>query len=735
MSRAARTLAVALCSLALAFATTADAVTTFDDDVTPDMIFGAGNGNGSFTVDRANGVELGLRGKIRFPVPQNTYNSNGDGSYTFKAGIFGGSEHPQWTIDWSVNTDFDGNGGNLNAYTFLLELDFDPGAGTNFLAWDHISFPTAQIPHVPPSNQPGGFYDHSMGTNATANGAGAEATTQAQYSGLLASSNVAQNSWRYTFYDGPGYVFDANATGTYDVRLTAFQGVTQVAQVTIKILVDGYVTPDVINGSGNSNGSYTLARTNGVELGLRGKVRFPVPANVYNSNFDGTYTFLAGVFNGVENPQWNFEWSINSDYTGNTGKKLDDYTYLLEMDFDPGAGTDFLAWDHVTYPVAPIPHIPPSAQPGGFYDHSMGDNTFANGTGVEATSQAQYASNLALYNVAQNSWRYTFYDGPGFLFDATKIGRYDLRLTAFDGLSVAAQVAAQIKVVKVASCTTNAQCDDGLACNGAETCNLATNECEFGTEVVCNGQCQTGACLEPSGTCQPVANGTLCSGAPDSCSLLDTCQSGLCVDGGSGDVDLDGICGADDNCPTDANPTQADLDDDGDGDACDASDALLNVTRARAKRNSSLNALRPNGLVKVSGDLIIDLPGGDVLSAANGVAIRVLDGLNLDTGNLAIPPAWAPGACTVKLHPLNGVVRTMQCKSPDKNYVATFRAVNPVLATEPQVYKFTVTLRRVDIAGPFNAPVSAILSQGAVDRTGTINDCQSNAAGLSCKEG
>lgn len=37
--------------------------------VTNNVIYGSGNINGSFTLDRANGIELGLRVKTRFPSP------------------------------------------------------------------------------------------------------------------------------------------------------------------------------------------------------------------------------------------------------------------------------------------------------------------------------------------------------------------------------------------------------------------------------------------------------------------------------------------------------------------------------------------------------------------------------------------------------------------------------------------------------------------------------------------
>ncbi|MFT5232028.1 MAG: hypothetical protein ACI9UQ_000046 [Candidatus Krumholzibacteriia bacterium] len=39
---------------------------TFDQNITPDVVFGSGNDNGAFTVGLQNGVELGLRGKLRF---------------------------------------------------------------------------------------------------------------------------------------------------------------------------------------------------------------------------------------------------------------------------------------------------------------------------------------------------------------------------------------------------------------------------------------------------------------------------------------------------------------------------------------------------------------------------------------------------------------------------------------------------------------------------------------------
>ena len=102
----------------------------FDQDVTPEVIFGSGNGNGSFTVDRQNGVELGMRGKLRFPA-SGTYNSNGDGTYTFSTGSGTGSfPKSEWSYEFTVNTDYDGSSGWLvGDLTYEIGMDNDPGGG------------------------------------------------------------------------------------------------------------------------------------------------------------------------------------------------------------------------------------------------------------------------------------------------------------------------------------------------------------------------------------------------------------------------------------------------------------------------------------------------------------------------------------------------------------------------------------------------------------------------------
>ncbi len=77
----------------------------------------------------------------------------------------------------------------------------------------------------------------------------------------------------------------------------------------------------------------------------------------------------------------------------------------------------------------------------------------------------------------------------------------------------------------------------------------------------CDGDCNDG-------------NPLIHPGAVDVCDGLDNDCDGI-VDGSPVDSDRDGVRDCADNCPLDSNPTQADLDHDGDGDACDLDDGLI----------------------------------------------------------------------------------------------------------------------------------------------------------------
>lgn len=211
-------------------------------DVTPDVIFGSGNANGSFTIDQSSGIELGLRGKLRFNdsnSPENTFNYDGVDTYTFDAGLpptgFGFDPNspttPRWSFEWSINTDFDGVGGlNLDDLTYALSLDGDPGAGT--LYTDVFD----------PINQT--YADHGIGDNSTGNGGGAVAADATEYSSLIAGNNVAQNSWNYEFFnEGTDAItlsqlagFDPTVAGLYTIKLEAFDSSsTPLASTSINI--------------------------------------------------------------------------------------------------------------------------------------------------------------------------------------------------------------------------------------------------------------------------------------------------------------------------------------------------------------------------------------------------------------------------------------------------------------------------------------------------------------------
>lgn len=248
-----RLISVGIGLLSFALAGTAQATLTFDDNVTPDIIFGSGNANGGFTVERGadTGLELGLRAKLRFDEtnqPQNVFNSNGDGTYSFSAGTppTGFSFDPNapttpiWNFEWSVNSNWNDSGGALSTYSYVLSMDFDPGPGVTPLTIDL-------------TDTSGGAPDHAIGDNTTANGDGEVASDVLEFEDLIDTNNVMQNSWNMEFFnDSPPFApfvesFDPNLPGVYTFTLQAFnQNDLLAADVSIDVLVAAVPEPPTL---------------------------------------------------------------------------------------------------------------------------------------------------------------------------------------------------------------------------------------------------------------------------------------------------------------------------------------------------------------------------------------------------------------------------------------------------------------------------------------------------------
>jgi MYXO-CTERM domain-containing protein len=219
-------LSVAICLMGFAGNAFAAVSIAHNQNATNAVIFGTGgNANGGFTTARnpvtgielGPGIELGLRAKVRYNLasdsPENTFNSNGDGTFNHEKGAPASNlDRARWNFEWSINTDYNNtSGSNLSDLTYRLGLDYDPGIGTDFFVFDPINVP---------------FADHGIGNNSTADDSGTFATNLADYQFLIDNNNLAQNSWNLAFFDTtplPPYSFNPNVDGTYDFFLEAYE--------------------------------------------------------------------------------------------------------------------------------------------------------------------------------------------------------------------------------------------------------------------------------------------------------------------------------------------------------------------------------------------------------------------------------------------------------------------------------------------------------------------------------
>jgi hypothetical protein len=191
------------------------------------------------------------------------------------------------------------------------------------------------------------------------------------------------------------------------------------ASVCSSAAVAANVTPDVIFGSGNANGSFTVTTIGDLELGLRAKLRYNLSGQAENTfNWDGVDTYSFDMADGAPPPGrsiFNFEWSVNTD-TADGSTTLTDFFmsggyFQIGVDTDPTAG------------VVPLVYDPFSTLSTGFY---LGTNASPNGGAAFISAPNAGTANFAAANVGQNSVNMSFVGAP------VGVGEYQITLSAFD---------------------------------------------------------------------------------------------------------------------------------------------------------------------------------------------------------------------------------------------------------------------------------------------------------------
>ena len=138
-----------------------------------------------------------------------------------------------------------------------------------------------------------------------------------------------------------------------------------------------------------------------------------------------------------------------------------------------------------------------------------------------------------------------------------------LRVRATDGTANGDLVEGAVDAIQVCSggCEIDGDCDDGLFCNGAETCNAGS--CQAGTPPDCSDgvSCTVDSCNETTDSCDHTPDDGLCSNG-QFCDGAEVCNATFgCLDGPDPDCDDGVACTADscnegtdqcDNVPNDA---------------------------------------------------------------------------------------------------------------------------------------------------------------------------------------
>ncbi|MES1172938.1 MAG: hypothetical protein ABUL62_01325 [Myxococcales bacterium] len=207
------------------------------------------------------------------------------------------------------------------------------------------------------------------------------------------------------------------------------------------------------------------------------------------------------------------------------------------------------------------------------------------------------------------------------------------------------------------ACSGNAQCDDGLFCNGSEQC--ISGSCTAGTPVACDDgvSCTQDACNEVSKACTHQANDAACSDG-QACNGTEVCNATLgCQSGTALDCNDANACTADSCDPTLGCQHSSVSCDDGNACTSDSCSATLGCQHSAVSCDDG-NACTTDSCSSTlgcqHGTLSCDdgnVCTTDSCAAATGCQHTNNTGSCTDDGNSCTSDVCSAGACT---HPDNG---------------------------------------------------------------------------------
>ena len=266
-------------------------------------------------------------------------------------------------------------------------------------------------------------------------------------------------------------------------------------------------------------------------------------------------------------------------------------------------------------------------------------------------------------------------------------------------------------------------CTVGVTCTGIRVLLFSLSDLSpipDGIVYSCRVQISPAA---PAGT-YPLPNSNLGASDPVGNALVTVGADGSVIVGGASgiDSDFDGVDDAIDNCPSDPNPDQSDVDEDGHGDACDPLDGrgalVLSVARLRAAPSTSAR-----GTLKLRAFLNDNDSAGNFETSAlsTGLLVSVHDATSFVNSTWTFPPCQRVGS-------------SISCRTVDRRRRATFHPSGQ----GPFLYRARISARNLsplEIGVPPTGPITVTLRHGVIDRVDGIGNCQpSRATGLACIE-